>query len=77
MDTVTKVKEIMGEILGIAPCDIPLDAGIGDLKNWDSLHHLKIIARLEETFGFKMTSEVLLDIEDVNDIIKAVDARRQ
>ena len=47
MNIEEKIRKIMSEILGVKENEIEEDSAIGDLANWDSLNHLKIIASIE------------------------------
>lgn len=76
MSVEEKIKEIMAEILEISADDIEEDSAIGDFPNWDSLNHLKIISTIEKEFGIQFTPDVLMDIEDVSDIVRATEDRR-
>ena len=65
-------KKIIGIIANILEVDIEeveLDTAIGDLPEWDSIHHLQIIAELEKEFGIKYAQEDLAELEDVSDLI--------
>lgn len=70
-----KIKGIMTVILGVEVDDIMEDSAIGDLPNWDSLNHLRIIAEVEKAFGIQFTPDVLMDIEDFSDLVKATEER--
>jgi acyl carrier protein len=70
-----KIKKIMAEILEVTEDMIEDDSAIGDLDNWDSLNHLKIISSIEQEFGIQFTPDVLMDIEDFSDIVRAVEER--
>ena len=75
MNIETEIKKIMAEILGVSEDEIEEDSAIGDLPNWDSLSHLKIIAEIEKKFDFQFTPDVLMDIEDFSDMVKATKDR--
>lgn len=64
-----KIISIIARILETDIEDIELDTAIGDLPEWDSLHHLNIIAELEREFGIKYAAEDLAELEDVADLI--------
>lgn len=66
-----KVKEIISNILRVSENDIVDDLAIGDLAEWDSLHHLQIISAIEKEFAFHFTPDVMMDLEDVSDIVCA------
>ena len=64
-----KIIEIIARILEVDVEEVELDTAVGDLPEWDSLHHLQIIAELEKEFGVKYTVEDLAELEDVSDLI--------
>ena len=64
-----KVTEIIARILEVDVEDVELDTAIGDLPEWDSLHHLQIIVKLQEEFNIKYSQEDLVELEDVSDLI--------
>ena len=70
-----KVKEIIAKILNVSADDIEDDTAIGDIAEWDSLHHIQIISEIEKEFGFQFTPDVMLDLEDVSDIVSATEKR--
>ena len=74
-DIEEKIKNIISSTLGVQISDIENDTAIGDLPEWDSLNHLKIIASIEAEFGIRFTPDVMLDLEDVSDIIAATEER--
>lgn len=67
-----KVKEIIARELGVSIDEIQDDLAIGDLPEWDSLHHVAIIAALQKEFGITFSPDDLMDVEDVSDIIALV-----
>ena len=70
-----KIKAVMMEILGVDESEIEEDSAIGDLPNWDSLNHLRIIAEVEKLFDIQFTPDVLMDIEDFSDLVKVTKER--
>ena len=60
---------IIAKILEVDIEEVELDTAIGDLPEWDSIHHLQIIAELEKEFGIKYAQEDLAELEDVSDLI--------
>lgn len=76
MDSIEKrVKDIIAGILGVTVDNINDDTAIGDLVEWDSLHHIQIIAAIEKEYGFRFTPDIMMDLEDVSDIVSATEAR--
>ena len=67
-----KIIDIIAKVLEVSVTDVELDTEIGDLPEWDSLHHLMIVKALEREFNIKFSMEDLSDLEDVSDIIALV-----
>ena len=65
----------MAQILQIDKEKIEEDSAIGDFANWDSLNHLRIISSIEQEFHIQFAPDVLMDIEDFSDIVKATEDR--
>lgn len=75
MNIEEKVRKIMAEVLEVDGSMIGEDSAIGDIPNWDSLNHLRIIAAIEQEFGMQFTPDVLMELEDFGDIVNAVQER--
>ena len=75
MNIEEKVKEIIAKVLEVNVEDINEDTAIGDIPEWDSLSHIQIISAIEKEFGFNFTPDVMMDLEDVSDIVAAVEER--
>lgn len=70
-----EVKEIIASILGVSVDEVLDDTAIGDITEWDSLHHIQIISAIEKEFDIRFTPDVMMDLEDVSDIVEAVEER--
>ena len=75
MDLKAKVFEIVAAVCDIAVSDVTLESTIGDFPSWDSMGHLTILQQVEEACDINFEPEEMMDIEDVKDIIKAVEAK--
>ena len=64
-----KIIEIIARILEVDIEEIEMDTAIGDLPEWDSLHHLQIIVELQKEFDIKYSQEDLAELEDVSDLV--------
>ena len=71
MSVEEKIKEIMSEVLCVDKEEIEDDSAIGDLPNWDSLNHLRIVAEIEKFYKIQFSPDVLMDIEDFSDLVNA------
>ncbi len=57
-----QLKTIMAEILSLAPDEITEESSMENIENWDSLSHLHLISKLEETFKIKIEPEEILNL---------------
>lgn len=67
-----KVIEIIAKVLQVPVEDVTPEVEIGELDEWDSLHNVTIFAELEKQFDIKITQDMLVDLENVEDIISLV-----
>lgn len=74
-ETMQEIIDIIAKVLAVEESLIKEDTTIGDFPEWDSLHHIQIISAIENRFGFRFTPDVMMDLEDVNDIVNATEAR--
>lgn len=65
--------EIFSNIMEVSPGLITEDTNPENLPEWDSLSHVQLIAKIEETFSIEITPDEALDLESfrmVTDLIK-------
>ena len=75
MDVKAKVFEIVAQVCDTDVANVTLESTIGDFPAWDSMGHLTILQQVEEELEVSFEPEEMMDLEDVNDIIKAVEAK--
>lgn len=78
MDNLTveqKVIQIIAQSLEVSPEIINEELAIGDIPQWNSLGHVVIVSALEKSFNIKFDPESIMDMEDVTDIISAIEER--
>lgn len=73
MNMEEKVIALIARVLNVSLSEIDLDTEIGELDEWDSLHNVEIISQLEKEFGIKITSDMIIDLEDVSDIVRLIE----
>lgn len=66
------VKELIAKVLNVSVSVVDDELAVGDIPEWDSLAHMRIIAALESDLGVVLDIEQTLEIEDVEDIVDAV-----
>lgn len=70
-----KVIQIIAECLGIPPYSLSGNEQIEDIGEWDSLTHVTVISRLEETFSIKIPDESLINLTSIPTFIEEVEKR--
>lgn len=68
-----KVKEIIARVLQVPVEEVENDTEIGELDEWDSMHNLTIFMEIQKEFNIKITQDMLMDLENVDDIIDLVE----
>lgn len=75
MNTEETVKRIVAEVCDVKLEDVALTSAIGDFPQWDSMGQMVILQKVEEACDISFEPEEMMEIEDVNDIVKAVEAK--
>lgn len=75
METFEKVVEIIAGICDVQKNEINEKSTIGDFPAWDSVGHLTILSSVEEAFDISFEPEEMMELEDVKDIVEAVNAK--
>lgn len=75
MEIKDKVLEIIASVCETEVSNITEESTIGDFPQWDSMGHLTILSNVEETFDINFEPEEMMDLEDVHDIIEAVEEK--
>lgn len=73
MNLLNEVIEIIANVLEVSVSEINEETAIGDIASWDSLHQMMIIDALEQHFSIHIEPEVILAMEDVRDIVSAIE----
>lgn len=75
MDRLERIMEIVAATCDVDKSLVTLESTVGDFPAWDSIGHMTILSACEEEFGINFEPEEMMEIEDVNDIVKAVEAK--
>ena len=75
MNVKEKVKEIVAAVSGVEVSEVTPQSAIGDFPQWDSMGQMAILQQVEEAFGISFEPEEMMELEDVNDIVKAVEEK--
>lgn len=75
MDTLEKIIEIVAETCDVEKSEVNENSTVGDFPAWDSMGHLSILSSVEEAFDISFEPEEMMEMEDVKDIVEAVNAK--
>jgi acyl carrier protein len=75
MDIREEVYKIVASVCETDVENIKGETTIGDFPGWDSMGQLSILQQVEETLNISFEPEEMMELEDVNDIIKAVEEK--
>jgi acyl carrier protein len=75
MELEQKVIKVIADSLEVTEDQITEDTAIGDIPEWNSLGHIVIISSLEKEFSINFDPEIIMDLEDVSDIVAAIEER--
>ena len=76
MEVLDQVKEIVAKVCEVEVSKVTENTAIGDFPNWDSIGHLTILSTIEEVLGISFEPEEMMELEDDNDIVKAVEEKK-
>ena len=76
METLEKVIEIVATTCEVDKSEVSGESTVGDFPAWDSMGHLAILNAVEEAFDISFEPEEMMEMEDVNDIVKAVEEKQ-
>jgi acyl carrier protein len=68
-----QLKELLADLLGCAPGEIPEDADLGALEGWDSLRHLELMLELEAEFNIRIPTQAMAELISLSSIEQYLD----
>ncbi len=74
-DIELKTQSIFREVFQEPELMIRNDMNANDVDKWDSLTHLTMIARVEDTFGFKFKLKEMVKMKNVGDMLLIIEEK--
>jgi acyl carrier protein len=71
--TIDNLQEIFRAVFDKKDLVISADTSAKDIKSWDSLTHLELIASVEEAFNIKFSFSEVMQFNTVGDMINAIE----
>ena len=63
-----RVRSLLADAIQVPVESVTPDLGFGDLPQWDSLGHMEVMLKLEETFGVEIDTDLIATLISVPDI---------
>lgn len=76
-EIISKLTEIFHEIFSDNTIVLRDDMTAKDVENWDSLTHMLMITKVEESFGIKFKLKELNKLKMVGDLISIIESKLQ
>ncbi len=66
------LEKILSEVFVYPQSSVDDSLALKDIPSWDSLAHMMLIIRLEETYQIQFTGDEIADIKSVRDLRNAL-----
>ena len=66
-------RGLLASAMEMDAADIPDDAAIGRLDNWDSLAHMRLIMALEQHMGAPLTPDTVVGLGSLADVVTVLE----
>ncbi len=74
-EIIEKITGIFREVFGDNSIVINDEMTANDVENWDSLTHMLMITRVEESFGIKFKLKELNKLKSVGDLTATIESK--
>lgn len=75
--TLDEIASIVRDVLGDGAVELGLRSRPREITGWDSLAHVSIVFGVEESFGVRLGTNVLVGIQTVGDLVSAVESAQR
>jgi acyl carrier protein len=58
----TRLKQVMGGVLGVDPDSLDETASVETLEAWDSLHHMNLVLAIEDEFRVRVPDDEIANL---------------
>ena len=75
-DPESLAREILGEALNLPPGELGARSTQESIEGWNSLAHLNLVLRLEDVLGCQLTTDEIVSMQSLQDIVDLIGTRR-
>lgn len=70
-----RFRSALGEVLGIDPAQVDDETSPRTVKQWNSMTHMKLVARLEGEFGVRLAVRDVIRVKSAGDFARLLAAQ--
>ncbi|MBV8059945.1 MAG: acyl carrier protein [Alphaproteobacteria bacterium] len=74
-DIISKLTTVFREVFEDPALNLTPDMTAKDVTKWDSLSHVDMIVSVEETFGIRLSTREVANLQNVGELISAIGAK--
>ncbi|MDZ4735222.1 MAG: acyl carrier protein [Rhodospirillaceae bacterium] len=75
-DTTTAARRMLAEALELDPAQLPDDASVVTMREWDSLAHMRLVEVIERELAAELPADLLLSIGSLDDVARVLAAQK-
>ena len=70
-----QIISLISKILNLKVTQLNQKSSAKNIKNWDSMNHVKIIVGLEKEFKVKINTSVAMELDSIKKIVNFINRR--
>jgi len=74
-NTAQRVRDLAAEEFQVSANEVQPTSGPEDIKGWDSTAHMRLMARIEETFSVSLDIEEIVEMVTIQAIIDTINGK--
>jgi acyl carrier protein len=75
-DILSRVQSIMADTFDDDDLTVTADTTAADVEDWDSLSHIRLVVAIEREFGIKFSNAEIEGLQNVGDLVRAIEAKQ-
>lgn len=72
----SEIRELVADVFGLEPDELPHDASSETLEEWDSLRHLDVVMALEHRFATSFSPDEIVGMRSIDGIHRVLSAKK-